>query len=75
MQKRVAPGAKTVGFCADAPAGPICKKPDIVIGLFVNRYAFGRPVQKCPSPLLEHYQRSNSEIGAVVFARIANFSA
>ncbi len=29
--------------------------PDIVIGLFVNRYAFGRAVSMWPSPLLKHY--------------------
>jgi insertion element IS1 protein InsB len=28
---------------------------DIVIGLFVNRYAFGRAVSRWPSPLLKHY--------------------
>jgi insertion element IS1 protein InsB len=28
---------------------------DIVIGLFVNRYAFGRAVSPWPSPLLKHY--------------------
>jgi insertion element IS1 protein InsB len=29
---------------------------DIVLGLFVNRYAFGRAVEKWPSPLLKHYR-------------------
>jgi insertion element IS1 protein InsB len=28
---------------------------DIIIGLFVNQYAFGRVVSKWPSPHLEHY--------------------
>src|SRR6516165_921224 len=29
---------------------------DIVLGLFVNRYAFGRAVSIWPSPLLTHYR-------------------
>src|SRR5437870_13228751 len=32
---------------------------DLVIGLFVNRYAFGRAVRKGSSPLLKHYRKNN----------------
>ena len=40
---------KTICFSKSTPMH------DIVIGLFVHRYAVGRAVQKWPSPLLEHY--------------------
>jgi IS1 family transposase len=32
------------------------QRHDLVIGLFVNRHAFGRAVSTGPSPLLKHYQ-------------------
>jgi len=39
---------------------------DIVLGLFVNRYAFGRAVYKWPSPLLEHYRLLDASGSAAV---------
>jgi len=44
----------------------------IVLGLFVNRYAFGRAVGKGSSPLLKHYHFDKTLPGVDKFTRSLN---
>src|SRR5215471_17956483 len=39
---------------------------DVVLGLFVNRYAFGRAVSTWSSPLLKHYWAMVDVCGCIV---------
>src|SRR5262249_47230412 len=40
------------------------QRPDVVLGLLVNRYALGRAVYTWPSPLLEHYPLGHGPSGS-----------